>query len=198
MHENIRRSVPRIQLLNLMCDDMHPILTRCLKAIATWKRDFNRLELKLEFRRFRLVFSKEKFNQVDTLSKRDDELSKLLQASDNLAPARKRRQQGSITSFLRNIQAHARELFNVFNSSWQCQCQHTHPVSLRMEGRLKQKVPEEKHLRLLLAPTGDPGAPITPKIEVHITEDPGNCNSTSMDSSGKIAAPIAPSSLHET
>lgn len=139
--------------------------------MALWaKRDPYRWELELELKRFRISFSKNKFNQVSTLSKRNDDLAKLLETSDALAPSRKRRQTGLNASLLRKIQDHACDLYAALDGAWQCNCQCGHPTNLRLEKRISQKSTAGEHWKLLLA-LSDVSDQITwQEVEVRVME----------------------------
>lgn len=90
------------------------------QTIALWDRDPYRWELELELRRLRISFSKNKFDQVDNLSKLNGNLAKLLKTNDELAPLRKRRQTGPNAPLLRKIQDHACHLHTALEDAWGC------------------------------------------------------------------------------
>lgn len=168
------------------------------QAHALRERGLNRWEIELEFKRIRFAFSKDKFNQVDILSKRNGELAKLLQMNDELGVSRKQRQQGSTTTLFRSIRDHARDLFAAFNESWHCQCQEAHPVGLRMERRLKEVTADERHLKLLLSKSIHADGITTKEVEVHVTDALALDNPCSKPSEDTTPPPTSQLSLYKT
>ncbi|KAH6675012.1 hypothetical protein B0J14DRAFT_562028 [Halenospora varia] len=111
-----------------------------IETIALWDRDPYRWELEPELRRLRISFSKNKFDQVDTLPKRNDDLAKLLKTNDELAPLRKRRQTGPNAPLLRKIQDHACHLHTALEDAWGCNCPlaHTDPSRPKVQNPFNQ------------------------------------------------------------
>ena len=157
------------------------------------------MEVEIEFRRIRLAFSKEKFNQIARLSQYNDELAKLLQTSDELAPSRRRRQEGSTISTFRKVREHSRKLFGLFQLSWHCHCQQSHPVSLRLEKRLKAKAADDR-LKFLFLQDQVQGEALIQEAKVFVTESPATVNNLTIDSKGKEAAslPSAKAAVYQT
>ena len=166
--------------------------------MALWeKRDPYRWELELELRRFRISFSKNKFNQVSTLSRRNDDLARLLETSDVLAPSRKRRQTGLNASFLRNIQDHACDLHAALDDAWQCNCQCAHPTRLRLEKRISQKSTVGEHWKLLLA-LGDASDQVTwQEVEVRVMEGSESATRSAECSPGEAPRPLLRNPFHQ-
>lgn len=136
------------------------------------KRDPFRLELEVELRRVWIVCKKAKCDQIGKLlEKRNDELEKLLQVNDDLAPIRKRRQTGQNTLLLQKLRRRAKQLHTALDGAWSCSCQGAHPVNLLLERRVREKSIIEDNWRLHLLDYAMVGQAAWQEIEVHMFEE---------------------------
>ncbi|KAL9617953.1 MAG: hypothetical protein Q9160_007319 [Pyrenula sp. 1 TL-2023] len=178
IHHRLGTSYPYyesiIRRTNETLDELQDLLRiRQGQALALWeRRDTCRPELELELRRSRIAFSKTKCNQISKLlEKGNGELAKLLQANDDLAPIRKRRQTGQNASLLQKLQHRAKHLHAALDGAWSCGCQSAHPVNLLLERRIKEKLIMEDYWRFYLSKYATMSQTIWQEIEVHMLEE---------------------------
>ncbi|KAH0545416.1 hypothetical protein FGG08_000557 [Glutinoglossum americanum] len=95
----------------------------------------SRVRWEYEFRRIKFTLSKKKREKLaKALDRHNEELRKLLQSSDELAPSRRYRKSPPTMSFQR-AREHARDLHAVLTSGWRCSCQLSHGANLLLEKR---------------------------------------------------------------
>ena len=102
-----------------------------------------------QMKRIRISFSKKKFKRVKILAKYNDELAKLLGASDDLAPSRERRKSSPSAIFFQKVQDHANSLHAALKARWHCPCLTHHDANLQLEKRTKDRKPGNPKFQLV-------------------------------------------------
>jgi hypothetical protein len=135
----------------------------------------------------RISLSKKKFDLINVLVKHNDDLSKLVQASESLAPSRHLRKTKPTSAILRKIQDHASSLHAALNGAWICSCQDKHPVKLRLETRISRGSMTEDHLKILFArERSGAGRILWKETEVRVVEHSSSNPTTAVSSGDKL------------
>jgi hypothetical protein len=174
-------------------DDMNSILEKLKAKLGIrhgqvdWSFDEATIQGKLkwayEFRRIKFTLSKRKREKLlQSLSKRNDDLQKLMGSSDRLAPSRHQRK-APLTKFYYRVRDHAYLLHRALTSGWGCECWSSHNANLLLEDRisrnpvanLKYSDPEIQFELLFQSDTKQAQAQLLPWVwqetEVRVLED---------------------------
>jgi hypothetical protein len=120
--------------------------------------------------------SRRKFEHIQELSARNDDLQKLLMASDELSISRARRKTTPWVTVLRTFQDQARSLYATMEKCWLCDCAGAHDAGLFLEARAIGTLDENVALNLII---GSPKKRRTLQVkackDTTLQPPPGDC-----------------------